>query len=178
MRRIHGTTILFFTMACGDGDGGDDEPAAETSTTTSTATSSTTSIDESDTSSETSANATSESSSSGAAPTGCDSPPDDPCLRCGFDACTDAYASCCALTDVDASDVPTTGCLPLVSCALATGCVHATCYQPDTCMAEVDGAGGITGDGTAAAGAFGDCLVAAAQAAATPACSECQAMLP
>src|SRR5690242_16328125 len=134
MRRILGT--ILFATACGDGDS--DAPAADTSssTTATTTSSSSTTIADPDTSSDSSTATTSDASSSGSAPDTCTEPPaDDPCLRCGFEQCSDAYASCCALTELDADGVPTTGCLPLVSCALATGCVHATCYQPDTCMA-------------------------------------------
>src|SRR5688572_24558761 len=97
-------------------------------------------------------------------------------MLCPLEVRADPYASCCALTEHDAGGMPTTGCLPVVACALATGCVHAECYEPDTCMAEIDGAGGLTGDATAAAGPLGNCVAAAVAAAASDACMECQAM--
>lgn len=115
------------------------------------------------------------SSSSGGTVDVCGEPPDDPCLRCGFEQCVEPFAACCELSTHADDGTADGGCLPLVSCALATGCVHAECYQPDTCMAEVDGAGGITGDGTAAAANLGDCLGAAVAAGASEACLACQA---
>lgn len=112
------------------------------------------------------------------APDGCaTSSADDPCLACGAEQCAEPFASCCAQTGFDDAGAPLDGCLPLVRCALETGCFHATCYQPDTCMAEVDAAGGITGDGTAAAGAFGECLNAAIAAGSGDHCAACQASL-
>ncbi len=110
-------------------------------------------------------------------PNACDAPPPatDPCLTCGWEQCADPYVACCELSEFGDDGTASSGCMPVVACALATGCMHASCYEPDTCMAEIDGAGGISGDGTAAAGAFGDCLGAAVVAGASDACAACQA---
>ena len=182
-RRILLLTALALGLACGD-DG--DTPAAGESSTSlanGTTTSATATPSESSgaepgsTGLASTGNPDDSSSSSGGVPTACGELPAtaDPCLRCGQMACAAAFAACCALTEFDLEGMPTTGCLPLVTCALATGCVHAECYDPATCMAEVDGAGGISGDGTAAAGGFGACLGEAVADGSVDACAECPA---
>jgi hypothetical protein len=188
-RRLHLHTLITLALLAGCGDDGDSAPADTDATTGAGSTSTdtpapTTEVAESTESSPTTDDTSTSlaDGSSGAESTGapnvCGTPPPatDPCLTCGWEECGDPYVACCELTLFGDDGTASSGCLPLVSCALATGCVHATCYQPDTCMAEVDGAGGITGDGTAAAGAFGDCLGAAVAAAASDACAECQAI--
>jgi hypothetical protein len=71
----------------------------------------------------------------------------DPYEVCVAVVCEPEKMQCCAFD----------GCLELVACARETGCEGLECYQEETCMAEIDALGGITGEGVSAAQSLADC---------------------
>jgi hypothetical protein len=72
---------------------------------------------------------------------------EDPCEACVAEACTSEGLECCS----------TEGCMDVLSCAREVGCDGVSCYQPDTCQAEIDAAGGPTSPAIPAAQALGNC---------------------
>ncbi|MBL4683091.1 MAG: hypothetical protein JKY37_00765 [Nannocystaceae bacterium] len=116
-------------------------------------------------------------SESGGGVPGCEGLPEAqvPCTACALEACAELATACCDGTDFAAAEAA--GCFPLFECAVETGCVHMACYQPDTCMAEVDAAGGVTSPALGSALALGECLQAAAASEASEACMACAASM-
>ena len=95
----------------------------------------------------------------------CDPDPNEPCELCAAQACATEIDTCCAET----------GCIDLVRCALETGC--AADPDPTACLTvcgpEIEAAGGVPSSGVTAAQGLGTCTVAAAEAASSGPCFEC-----
>jgi hypothetical protein len=100
----------------------------------------------------------------------CTPDPTNPCEVCAYQECPTEADACCMES----------GCLDVVNCALETGCTQdpnpLACYEDNTCKSEIDAAGGPLGAGTTAAQDVGDCTVAAAEAATSGPCMECNQM--
>ena len=71
------------------------------------------------------------------------------CECCAAEKCFGVLQTCCN----------TTGCYGVVKCVVKTMCSGIACYNPSTCKAEIDAAGGLLGAGTQAAQKVGDCVL-------------------
>jgi hypothetical protein len=74
----------------------------------------------------------------------------------GGDACTVCVCQSCLSQVTACGNDP--GCNSIRMCAAVKGCAGAACYQPQTCRAAIDAAGGPLGASAALAQSLGSCV--------------------